>query len=343
MWEVQMGRSSTRVVRNAAWAFATFGLFGLALIWCPRVARSQSNPQDHAKHAAVAKATGGEDVLSDQVRQLKDKLTKLEAALSQGHAVGPSGAMGLGPMPSTGAIKGDAGPREGVRVAARFQDCTRCHQSRPAGPLPASHLEASSGMGMGTTAQGAGMPMMGVGKMEGGAAGMGMTDDVMGQGGMGSGQKVGPMDDDEMMGMGAMGKAKSRGMVKMRMSSSLPGFPGASHLYHIGAEGFFLNHDVHISLTADQHQKLERIKEKAMLDGASCGRNIDKAEQDLWELTASDTPDAAAIEGKLREVEKLRGDQRLAFIRAVGEAASQLTEEQRHVLVGANHTAKSEH
>jgi Spy/CpxP family protein refolding chaperone len=54
----------------------------------------------------------------------------------------------------------------------------------------------------------------------------------------------------------------------------------------------------------------------------------------LWELTAADQPDAAKIEAKVREVEKLRGDQRLAFIRAVGEAAQVLTDEQRKVLLG---------
>ncbi len=45
-------------------------------------------------------------------------------------------------------------------------------------------------------------------------------------------------------------------------------------------------------------------------------------------------PDAAAIEAKVREIEKLRGDQRLAFIRAIGEAAKVLTDDQRRALAG---------
>lgn len=39
-------------------------------------------------------------------------------------------------------------------------------------------------------------------------------------------------------------------------------------------------------------------------------------------LTAADQPDAAAIEAKLREIEKIKSDARLAFVRAVGEAAN---------------------
>ena len=132
------------------------------------------------------------------------------------------------------------------------------------------------------------------------------------------------------MGMGAMG-----------MATSLPGFPGISHLYHIGAEGLFLNHVEHITLSADQRRKLNKIKEKALLDGSSHERKVEEAEQELWELTASDTPNAAAIEAKVREIEKLRGDQRLAFIRAVGEAAKVLTDDQRRALAGTAAEASS--
>ena len=51
-------------------------------------------------------------------------------------------------------------------------------------------------------------------------------------------------------------------------------------------------------------------------------------------LTAADLPDAAQIEAKIRENEKIRGDERLAFIRAVGEASKILTDEQRKSLTG---------
>ena len=76
------------------------------------------------------------------------------------------------------------------------------------------------------------------------------------------------------------------------------------------------------------------MKQKATTDKASAQRKVEEAEQQLWELTGSDQPDAAKLEAKVREVEKLRGDQRLAFIRSVGESAQVLTDDQRKVLIG---------
>ena len=116
--------------------------------------------------------------------------------------------------------------------------------------------------------------------------------------------------------------------------SALPGNPGASHLYHIGATGFFLDHPQHITLSTEQRKALNQIKERAALDKSSADRKVQEAEQQLWKLTAADQPDAAKIEAKVREVEKLRGDERLGFIRAVSEAAKVLTQEQRMSLVG---------
>ncbi len=321
-----MGTMAPRAARRGAWTLAGIGLLGVGVFLWPRAGHSQANPQDHAKHAATAKSVGGDEALADQVRQLKGQVARLEAALSQGQGGGRSSPMGRDRAMGMGAMSGGTG--DGVRVASQFQDCFRCHQTRPSGPLPLSHLEKPNSMRMGAMAQGGGMSRMGDRNM-----GMGMSS----RGGMGAGQSKGMMDDDEMMGMGAMGKAKSMGMGMghMKMDSTLPGFPGASHLYHIGAEGFFLNHDTHITLTADQREELNRIREKALLGDSSCGRKVEESEQELWGLTASDTPDVEAIGAKVREIETLRGDQRLAFIRAVGEAANQLTEEQRQVLVGA--------
>jgi Spy/CpxP family protein refolding chaperone len=182
-------------------------------------------------------------------------------------------------------------------------------------------MGAMKGMNSGTM-----MKMM---EMMGGAQGMSM-DGMAGMGGMG-------MEDDEMemMGMMGMGGMKGmKGMERMQKAAALPGFPGASHIYHIGATGFFLDHPEHITLTTDQRMNLNDLKEKALLEKASSQRKIDEAEQELWTLTAADQPDAAMIEAKVREIEQLRGDQRLAFIRAVGEAAKVLTDEQRAALLG---------
>ena len=90
----------------------------------------------------------------------------------------------------------------------------------------------------------------------------------------------------------------------------------------------------HITLTVEQQARLNQLKEAALLEQSTFDRRIGQAEQELWVLTGSDTPDAAKIEAKAREIEKLRADQRIAFIRAVGSAATLLTDEQRRQLTG---------
>jgi hypothetical protein len=198
------------------------------------------------------------------------------------------------------------------------------HQGAPVAGPPAAGMGAMP-MNMGGKQAGKGM----MGEMGMGMPGMG------GAGGMGG---MGMMDMDmdamEMMGMMGMGKMGPKGMTKMQRTAALPGFPGASHIYHIGATGFFLDHPEHLQLTAEQQTALNHVKEKALLDKATAERKVEEAEQELWTLTGSDRPDAARIEAKVREIEKLRGDERLAFIRAVGEAARVLTDEQRHALLG---------
>ena len=116
--------------------------------------------------------------------------------------------------------------------------------------------------------------------------------------------------------------------------SSAPGVPGASRIYHIGATGFFLDHPQHITLTTEQQAALNKAKTDALLAKSTADRAAEQAEQALWLLTAADQPDSVQIEAKVREIEKLRGDERLAFIRAVGDASKILTEEQRKILVG---------
>ena len=144
-------------------------------------------------------------------------------------------------------------------------------------------------------------------------------------------QPVGMAMDDEM---GMMRKMGAAGSTSTTMPSDLPGFPGASHIYHVGATGFFLDYSAPIKLTAAQQAALKGIKEKSIGDMAAAQRQIDQAEQDLWMLTASDRPNSMTLETKVRDIERLKGDQRLAFIRSVGEAARVLTDDQRAALLG---------
>jgi len=120
----------------------------------------------------------------------------------------------------------------------------------------------------------------------------------------------------------------------MATPSALPGFPGQSHLYHIGATGFFLDHPEHITLTTEQKQALAQRKQQSLMKQGELQRQIDAAEQEMWQLTGADQPQIAEIEKKAREIERLKADQRIAFIRAVGEAGKLLTDQQRKQLTG---------
>lgn len=172
---------------------------------------------------------------------------------------------------------------------------------------------------------------MGMMKMGGGSSN---TSGGMNMGGMGMGG-MGMMQMDKMKMAGMMGmKPMMGGMQGMGGSSPLPGFPGASHLYHLGSTGFFLDHGSHISLTTEQTAALNRIREQNALAASASERAIEKAEEELWQLTSSDQPDISAIQSKVEETSKLEAEKRIAFIRAVGEAAKLLSEDQRKSLTG---------
>ena len=203
-------------------------------------------------------------------------------------------------------------------------------------------------MGMGDASQMGGDGMKEAGGMRSMEDGMAMPKSGSG-GGMkaGMGGMGGMPGMDGMDGMGGMGGMKMMGSMKGMSGggpggapggagnrSALPGFPGASHLYHTGSTGFFLDHGGHIDLNTEQVASLNGIREKSLLARNTVGREIEQAEQELWELTAADEPDTNLIEEKIRGIERMRGDRRLGFIQAVGEAADVLTADQREALLG---------
>lgn len=170
---------------------------------------------------------------------------------------------------------------------------------------------------------------MGMGPMGCGEGGCGQPNSTM------KTEKMSGMEKGRMGMMGKMGKmGKGRMQRKAVPQSALPGFPGASHLYHIGGTEFFLDHREHITLAPPQELAINQIKEQALLTQATLDRQVEQAEQELWVLTSSDQPEIQRIETKIRQIEKLKGDQRLDFFRAVGEAAQVLTEQQRQILLG---------
>ena len=193
----------------------------------------------------------------------------------------------------------------------------------------AAPSQSPGGMGQGGAGQG-GMGQGGMGMGHGGM--MGMDDKAMGSGQGGIGMGGGGMMGMDTM-MGAMGMAPGAGTT-MAMPSALPGFPGASHLYHVGSTGFFLDYANKLGLSVEQRSSLNAIKRRALSAQATTQRKIAEAEEALWTLTAAEQPDAAAIESKVREIEKLRSDQRLTFIRAVGDAGKLLTADQQKMVHG---------
>jgi len=179
------------------------------------------------------------------------------------------------------------------------------------------------------------MGKMGSGGQSGGMSGMGGRGGQGGMSGMGGGKKEGGKKGGGKMGGDAGGTSAMGTMTgSASQQASLPGFPGASHLYHIGADSFFLDHDEHIMLSIEQRADLGQIREQSQLQSATFDRQIAELEQELWVLTASDSPDIVQIEKKIRQITQVGGDQRIAFIRSVGVAAQVLSEDQRGILVG---------
>jgi len=309
------------------------------LLWLPAALLAQttgnaSAPHTHSQAAGQTVATPTQDAeLQKQLAELRAQVVRLQAALDQ-----------LQQMPQT--------PTAGTPASA----------AQP--PVPGM-TGTSGGTQMGEMSRMGGRGM-GSGQMGGmSSGGMSMMDMDMHKGEMGMPPEGMKMPDNMMMGemeMGGMpmggnataGTSASSGMAGMttgsgstgdrasgmpRSMSSLPGVPGASHVYHIGSTGFFLDQP-QLNLTTTQQTALNRIKERALLERADAERRIEQAEQELWALTGADQPDAAKVQAKLQEIEQLRTNQRIGFIRAVGEATKQLTPEQQNALLGTTPPTK---
>lgn len=277
------------------------------------------DPATHAAHVAQgagAHATPpGQPVdnadLAKQLAELRAQIAQLQAALAQGQASGGAPMQ----MPQ-------GGMQQRMPMGKSSMSPGMGMQRMGSGSMPSGNAPMPGMSGGGAGMQG----------MSGG--GMGMMDmDKMMMGGMGGGSGGGMMGMmDQMMGMGM--SRMGGGMNTGGMASALPGFPGASHIYHLGATGFFLDHGSHITLNVDQQKQLGEIKEQSLLNQSTLQRKIDQAEQELWDLTGADAPDAGKVEAKAKEIEQLKSEQRISFIRDVGKAAGILTDEQRKQLTG---------
>ena len=85
---------------------------------------------------------------------------------------------------------------------------------------------------------------------------------------------------DSMCCMGAMGKPLGTGTA-MGIPSALPGFPGASHLHHVGASGFFLDYAGKLGLSVEQTTALNIVKLRSLVEQSAAQRKVDEAEQGI--------------------------------------------------------------
>lgn len=283
----------------------------VALVACgaliSRSPRLEAQVTDTAVHG---QAPAQDQQTTRQLKELRAEVARLKAEIDQQRMPPASPSMG---QPSGGRMGGM--PMEGM------------DKMEMGGMNKAEMGGMSGGMGMMDMDEGEmGMPPEGM-EMPSGM----MMSDMDAMGGMASRPGMAP---GGMPGSPAAGTRPSGGAKAPKSMSSLPGVPGGSHLYHIGSTGFFLDQP-QITLTREQRSALNKIKERALLERGNAERRVEQAEQELWVLTGADRPDAAKIEAKTREIERLRSDQRLAFIQTVGEATRLLTAEQRSKLLGA--------
>jgi hypothetical protein len=141
--------------------------------------------------------------------------------------------------------------------------------------------------------------------------------------------KTGAMADDKMTGMsGSMASKTAKAMPESTTAE-------APHLLHVGAKDFFLDQSRHLRLTPEQKVNLENIKSDEMQRKVTSQKKIDMEQQELWQLTSAEQPNSAQIDSKVQEIAMLNGDQQIAFIHSVSEAAAVLNDEQKAAAVNS--------
>lgn len=87
-----------------------------------------------------------------------------------------------------------------------------------------------------------------------------------------------------------------------------------------------------LGLSQDQVRMLEQLRNDFERESIRRDADLRVAEMDLATLTDSSTVDMPKVEAKVREIERLRVEQRLARIRSIEKGKEQLTAEQRKKL-----------
>jgi hypothetical protein len=293
--EKTMTRISTDSIRLLTLVFILDGLFFTPVI---EAAQESADRQEASQDAAsIARE------LRDQIAELESRMRKLEAALGETH----EGAPGRSPNEGSGAMETETETGEQAIERRYFMGRSDAGEYRFAMERARErHDDRWTQSQMFPTGGSMALPVRGLSATAG-------TMRSEGAGGV----------------MGYVGL--SGGLLG---ESALAGLAGTSHLYHVGARDLFLDHADRLPLWPDQRAALSRLRERSLLEKVGRQRKIADAEQALWALTSAEQPEIARIKDKIRETERLRAEQRIAFVRAVSEAASLLTEDQRQAVLG---------
>jgi Spy/CpxP family protein refolding chaperone len=87
-----------------------------------------------------------------------------------------------------------------------------------------------------------------------------------------------------------------------------------------------------LGLSAEQARNLEQLRDDFQKESIRKEADLRVAEMDLNALLETRPVDMAKVEGKVREIERLRADLRLARIRTIEKGKDQLTRDQRKKL-----------
>jgi hypothetical protein len=90
-----------------------------------------------------------------------------------------------------------------------------------------------------------------------------------------------------------------------------------------------LNWRQDLGLTPAQVQNLERLRSDFQREATRRDADLHAAETALGTMVQAEPVDLAAVEAKLRDIEKQRADLRLARIKTIEQGKSELTAEQR--------------
>ena len=93
-----------------------------------------------------------------------------------------------------------------------------------------------------------------------------------------------------------------------------------------------LRHRERLGLTTDQIKQLEQLRNDFAKESIRSEANLRIAEMDLSSLLDAQAVDMTQVEAKIREIERIRGDLRIARVRSIEKGKAQLSAEQRRKL-----------